>query len=126
MSLIPFTAEGSDLQELIKRGDTTGMRFLQGLIRRGTETPPCNDNVFLDMLTVVDVNGKVLYRAANPEIRGDNLLNDPLIRNFLEKKNSVSSTELMSIKYFKGKSRAFGEGANEYYKNTSGGRYQGR
>ena len=97
-SLIQFTAEGSDLQERIERDDTTGMAYLKGLIRRGTGTQPGNDNVFLDMLMVVDAGGKVLYRAANPAIRGDNLLNDPLIGNCIRGKIHLSSTELMSIK----------------------------
>ena len=98
MSLVQFTADGSDLQELIGRDDITGMKFLQGLIRRGTGTQQGNDNVFLDMLTVVDTSGKVLYRAANPAISKDNLLKDPVVRNCIRKKISLSSTELMSIK----------------------------
>jgi two-component system NtrC family sensor kinase len=98
MSLIQFTADGSDLQELIGRDDITGMKFLKGLIRRGTGTQQGNDNVFLDMLTVVDTSGKVLYRAANPAISKDNILKDPVVRNCIRKKISLSSTELMSIK----------------------------
>ena len=97
-SLIQFTADGSDLQELIGRDDRTGMAFLKGLIRRGTGTQQGNDNVFLDMLTVVDTSGKVLYRASNPAISGDNLLKDPIVRNCIEKRIPLSSTELMSIK----------------------------
>jgi two-component system, NtrC family, sensor kinase len=97
-SLIQFTVERSDLQELIGRDDITGMAFLKGLIRRGTGTQQGNDNVSLDMLTLVDAGGKVLYRASNPAISGDNLLKDPIVRNCIEKKIPLSSTELMSIK----------------------------
>jgi len=97
MSLIQFTAEGSDLHNLIKKGDTQGMRFLQELIRKGTGTQHCNDNVFLDMLTVVDASGKVLFRAANPAISKDSILHDPIVRSCKGKKTPLSSTELMPI-----------------------------
>ena len=50
------------------------------------------------MLTLVDAGGKVLYRVSNPAIRGDSLLNEPVVRDCIEKKISLSSTELMSIK----------------------------
>ncbi|OGP89147.1 MAG: hypothetical protein A2031_02445, partial [Deltaproteobacteria bacterium RBG_19FT_COMBO_43_11] len=98
ISLIQFAAEGSDLQELIDGDDIAGMAYLKGLIRRGTGTQHGNDNAILDMLTVVDTGGKVLYRAANPAVDGDNLLKDPLVKKCIEKKIPLSSTELMSIK----------------------------
>ena len=97
-SLIQFTAEGSDLSELINRHDISSMAYMKALIRSGTATQPGNDHIPLDMLTLVDAGGKVLYRASNPAIRGDNLLKDPIVRNCIEKKISLSSTELMSIK----------------------------
>ena len=98
MYLVQFTAEGSDLCEIIIRNDTTGMAHLKRLIRKETGNHQANDHVFLDMLTVVDKEGRVLYRAANPEISGDSLLNDPVIRNCIKAKAPLSSTELMPIK----------------------------
>ena len=74
------------------------MAYMNALIRSGTATQTGNDHIFLDMLTLVDARGKVLYRVSNPAIRGDNLLNDPIVRNCIEKKIPISSTELMSIK----------------------------
>jgi len=97
-SLMQFTAEGSDLSELINRHDISSMAYMKALIRSGTGVQPGNDHIYLDMLTLVDTGGKVLYRASNPAIRGDNLLKDPLVRNCIEKKIPLSSTELMSIK----------------------------
>lgn len=96
--LIQFTAEGSYLRELIIRNDKTSMAYLNRLIRKGTGTHHGREQAFLDMLTVVDREGKVLYRAANPEISGDNLLNDPVVRNCIKAKTPLSSTELMPIK----------------------------
>ena len=87
MSLIQFTAEGSDLNELINKHDISGMAYMKALIRSGTGAQPGNDHILLDMLTLVDAGGKVLYRASNPAIRGDNLLKDPLVKNCIEKKS---------------------------------------
>ena len=97
-SLIQFTAEGSDLRELINRHDISSMAYMKALIRSGTATQFGNDHITLDMLTLVDAGGKVLYRASNPAISGDNLLKDPIVRDCIEKKIPLSSTELMSIK----------------------------
>ncbi len=97
-SLIQFTAERSDLQELIGTNNIYSLSYMKGLIRRGTGTQSGNDNISLDMLTLVDAGGKVLYRASNPAVNGDNLLKDPVVRNCIEKKIPLSSTELMSIK----------------------------
>ena len=96
-SLIQFTAEGYDLRELIKRRDVSSMESLQSLIRRQTAIQKGNDHFTIDMLALVDAGGKVLYRASNPAIRGDSLLKDPVVRNCLEKKISITSTELMPI-----------------------------
>ena len=97
-SLIQFTAEGAGLSELIKRHDISGMAYMKALIRSGTATQHGNDHVFLDMLTLVDAEGKVVYRASNPAISGDSLLKDPVVGNCIREKIPLSSTELMSIK----------------------------
>jgi two-component system NtrC family sensor kinase len=95
--LVQSTAEGSDLRELIIRNDITGMAYLNRLIRNETGTHQGNGNAFLDMMTVVDREGRVLYRVANPLISGDNLLDDPVVRNCIGARIPVSSTELMPI-----------------------------
>ena len=97
-SLIQFTAEGSDLRELIKRNDVSRMAYLKTLIRRETRSPQGNDHTALDMLALVDARGKVLYRASHPTIRGDSLLQDPIVRSCIETRKPLSSTELMSVK----------------------------
>ena len=98
MSLIQFTAEGAGLSELINRHDISGMAYMKALIRSGTGTQQGNDHIILDMLTLVDAKGKVLYRASNPAIRGDNLLQGSCRQKLHRKKVPLSSTELMSIK----------------------------
>lgn len=97
-SLIQFTAEGSDLRELIKRNDVSRMAYLKTLIRSETRAPQGNDHTALDMLALVDARGKVLCRASHPTIRGDSLLQDAIVRSCIETRKPLSSTELMSVK----------------------------
>jgi two-component system NtrC family sensor kinase len=97
-SLIQFTAEGYDLRELIKRRDISSMESLQSLIRSQTAIHVANDHFYLDMLTLVNAEGTVLYRASNPAIKGDNLLKDPVVKSCIERRISITSTELMSVK----------------------------
>ena len=69
------------------------------LIHEGTQTScnPKDSYVRTDMLSLVDADGTVLYRAFNPEVSGDNILRDPIVRKCLEEKAPILSTELMSI-----------------------------
>ena len=97
MYLIQFTAEGSDLRKLITTNNVKGMAYLERLIRQESDVQQRNEHVFLDMLTVVDGTGKVLYRVTNPSVYGDTLLNDPVVKNCIRAKVPLSSTELMSI-----------------------------
>jgi two-component system NtrC family sensor kinase len=96
-SQIQFAAEAVDLHVTIKSHDITKMENLKGLIRhvRGTQTQ--DGDVFLDMLLVVDAEGRVLYRASNPKIRGDSMLWSPVVKNCIENKSTQAFTELMPI-----------------------------
>jgi len=66
------------------------------LIRRVPIAQTSGDYQFLDMLSVVDTGGNVLYRAANPGLRGYNMLWDPVVRKCIETKAPQVSTELLS------------------------------
>lgn len=94
---ILFTAERSDLQAIMVDRDYSKMSMLRSLIRNENETQMQSDDVNLDMITVIDAGGNVLYRAANPDARGDNLLWLPVVQQCLENKTLQLSTELMSI-----------------------------
>ena len=50
----------------------------------------------LDFLTLLDRDGKVRYRSANPELLGDSLSNISLVRQTMEQKVAVAGTILMS------------------------------
>ncbi len=97
-SQIQFAAEGADLHMSIPNRDLSNMVNLKGLIRHEHGTQAQDKDMFLDMLSVVDARGYVVYRAANPRIKGDNMLWAPVVKMCLEKKSPQSSTELMSIK----------------------------
>jgi two-component system NtrC family sensor kinase len=94
---ILFTAESSDLQAIMVKHDYSKMGFLRGLIRHEEKTPIQGDEIYLDMITVIDGQGNVLYRAANPGVRGDSILWLPVVKKCLENKSPQLSTELLAI-----------------------------
>ncbi len=97
LSVIQFTAEGTDLCSVMKKKDLSGLeQHMRGLMRKGVDASSAGGNTQLDMLTLVDENGKVLYRAANPWETGDSLRGDALVRKCMETKRPVVSTEIMS------------------------------
>jgi len=97
-SHILFTSERADLQVLMAKRDYVKMESLRSLIRNEQKTTPQDDDMTLDMITVVNARGNVLYRVANPEVRGDSMLWLPVVKKCLENKSLQLSTELISIK----------------------------
>jgi two-component system NtrC family sensor kinase len=97
-SQIQFAAEGADLHVAIPNRDLSKMVSLKGLIRHEHGTQTQDNDMFLDMLSVVDARGRVVYRAANPGVKGDSMLWAPVVKMCLGKKSPQSSTELMSFK----------------------------
>jgi len=97
MSQVRFCAEGTDVHEFITRHDISRMAYLKRVMRENFEQQPQRYQIFLDMLTLIDTTGNVLYRVGNPKLRRDNLLQDPFIKACIEKKLPIASTELMSI-----------------------------
>jgi len=88
----------SHLDGATSSGDTLALEDLKRLIRAGAEGKDGQvpGGMWLDMLFLVDAEGTVLYRAFNPTVKGDNVLWDPVIRECLDKKTPLSSTELIS------------------------------
>jgi two-component system NtrC family sensor kinase len=97
VSLIQFHAEGSDLHEDLTSGKLRKVESLKGLIRNAPITETAGDHLYLDMLSVVDMQGTVLYRATNPGIKGDSMLWDPVVRKCIETRAPQSSTELIPL-----------------------------
>jgi two-component system NtrC family sensor kinase len=53
-------------------------------------------NEDLDILTLTDGQGKVLFRARNPAIKGDSQATNPIVRKALDEKKFVASTEIVT------------------------------
>ena len=85
----------SPLQEAILNNDPGPLTGLEGLIRTGTHY--FDDRRALDMLTLVDADGRVIYRVANPEAKGDVILWDPVVRKCLFEKKPQTSAVVMSL-----------------------------
>ncbi len=94
-----YLAESPDLHALVSAGGKAGMTYMQGHIREEVRVRGASGDRhdILDMLTLVDARGRVIYRAANPLVAGDNVADDPVVKACIEKKGAVSSTEIMSL-----------------------------
>src|SRR5208337_3656102 len=90
---LQFIALRSPIHEAILTGDLQPLEDLRVLIRSGTYQS--SGHMALDMLTLVDINGKVIYRAANPNAKGDVILWDSVVRACLKEKKPESSAIIM-------------------------------
>jgi len=50
----------------------------------------------LDMLTVADINGNVIIRAAHPGIFGDSMADDPFVRQVMNDRSLFTGTQILS------------------------------
>ena len=93
----------SPLGDMISSGGMLALEDMRGLIRTGVEVKEgsITECMCLDMLSLVDAKGTVLYRASNPAAKGDTVLWDPVIRECLGRKTLLSSTELMPVEWIR-------------------------
>ncbi|MDO9514547.1 MAG: cache domain-containing protein [Syntrophales bacterium] len=89
----------SPLGDAISSGGALPLEDMKRLVRREADAQDeqVTDCICIDMLSLVDASGTVLYRASNPAVKGDNVLWDPVIRRCLEEKVPLSSTELIPV-----------------------------
>jgi two-component system NtrC family sensor kinase len=90
---LQFIALRSPIHEAILTGNLQPLEDLRVLIRSGTYQS--SDHMALDMLTLVDTNGRVIYRAANPNAKGDVILWDSVVRACLKEQKPKSSAIIM-------------------------------
>lgn len=95
--LVQLTAQDSDLCQNIRKQHTLNAQNLRNLIRPDPQSTIQYDGALLDMLTLVNKRGNVVLRVTNPDVKGDSLLRDPLVRACMETKTPQSSTELMPL-----------------------------
>lgn len=92
---LEFISLRSPLEDAILRNDPSPLAGLETLIRPGTART--GDHSSLDMLTLVNAQGRVIYRVANPGAKGDNLMWDPVVRKCLFEKKPQSSAVIMPL-----------------------------
>jgi len=98
-SQIQCVALRTPLNEAVQSRNIDALENLKGLIRN--DTAPSEDCMGLDMLTVVDAGGTVLYRASNPGASGDNIMQDVVVRKCLEEGVPQSSMEVIPVEVIK-------------------------
>ncbi|HOE71662.1 MAG: HAMP domain-containing protein [Bacteriovoracaceae bacterium] len=104
---LEFISLRSPLQEAILNDDPRPLSGLEGLIRPGTYS--FGDHRSLDMLTLVDAGGRVIYRVANPGAKGDVILWDPVVRKCLYEKKPQTSGVVMSVETIKDQNPRLGD-----------------
>lgn len=92
---VQFSAECAHLQDAIKSKDTHSMEAMNTLIRSICQPHEAYGFDSLDMLTVLDADGIVIYRAFNQDSNGDDMSDRPIVRKCLSEKRIQISTELM-------------------------------
>jgi len=84
--VVRLTASRFFLQEALRAGDIAGLR--EELMRT-------RQHEALDVLTVTDPEGRVLFRASNPNTFGDHRGQDPLVAAVLSTRRPCWATELV-------------------------------
>lgn len=65
----------------------------------------------IDILSLVGLDGKVIYRTTNPAKRGDDVTNNLLVAKALEKQTSISGTVIVPREYLEGESQSLADRA---------------
>jgi len=89
----------------LQTGDRAGIAKLLNAVKTETQ---------IDMLSLVGLDGKVIYRTTNPEERGDDATSNPLVAKALEEKKSVTGTVIVTREYLERESRRLADRA--YFK----------
>jgi len=87
--LVRLTAVRFFIKEALLKSDLEGIE--EELMR-------IREEEHLDILTLTDKNGKVLFRASNPDVYGDSQAEDELVNRVLLEKEVVASTQIFSGK----------------------------
>lgn len=101
--LVRLTAVRFFIKEALLTSDLEGIE--KELVR-------IREEEHLDVLTLTDEKGKVLFRACNPEVHGDSQAEDELINRVLLDKEAVASTQIISSKEMEKEGKDLAEQAN--------------
>jgi len=87
--LARLTAVRFFIKEALLKSDLEGIE--EELVR-------IREEEHLDILTLTDKNGEILFRASNPDVYGDSQAEDELVNRVLLEKEVVASTQIISGK----------------------------
>lgn len=101
--LVRLTAVRFFIKDALLKSDLEGIE--KELVR-------IREEEHLDILTITDKKGKVLFRASNPDVYGDSQAEDELINRVLLEKEVVVSTQIISRKELEKEGKDLAEQAN--------------
>jgi len=108
-SEVRFAAQGFSLDEALADGKIDTDEALRGLVQY-IYAPKGSDRLIrLDMLTVVNVRGKALYRVFNPSAEGDSIISQSIVERCLRERTAHASTEIMGIDVIRRENPALGQ-----------------
>src|SRR3972149_11211715 len=84
--LVRLTAVRFFIKEAFFKSDLEGIE--EELVR-------IREEEHLDMLTLTDKNGKVLFRTSNPDVYGDSKAEDDLVKSVLLNEEVIASTQII-------------------------------
>ena len=96
-SQIQFSAENEDLLKAVQEGNREKLEGLRDLIRSDPDIELSGSHQRLDMVSIVNPDGRTFFRAANTRVSGDDMLWDSVVRRCIETRMPQASTELMPI-----------------------------
>jgi len=96
-SQIQFSAENEDLLKAVQEGNREKLEGLRDLIRSDPDIELSGSHQRLDMVSIVNPDGRTFFRAGNPRVSGDDMLWDSVVRRCIETRMPQASTELMPI-----------------------------
>lgn len=92
-SQVRFIASRFPLVETVKSGSFDSLDGLHDLLRRDLHLR--DESQCLDMLSIVDAEGTVRFRASASSVTGDDALWEPVIKRCIDEKTPQASTQLM-------------------------------
>jgi two-component system NtrC family sensor kinase len=84
--VVRLTANRFFIKESLRSGN---INLLKNELKR------IREDEFLDILTITDKTGRVIYRSRHPEVYGDSQAGDGIVSQVLENKRVIASTEII-------------------------------
>ncbi len=90
---IQWIALQAPLADLLHSRDLRAIEDIRSLVR--IEGPSADQTMHIDMLSLVDAQGRVVHRLFNPGAAGEDLYGDPIVQKCLREKRVQAGTTLL-------------------------------